>query len=519
MCFTQPPACNVSSQVHAVEKRHGMAARAFDTTEVVSDMLEGRVWITSGMWQGRHARDTRCLWSSPCECVCVCACVTCHRRRRTLSHAPFLHVNATSFGKFSVVDCQRMQRRSSQIKQRALASRPYLARNVMDRGRNFGLSRAIGRGHCTAQTTIHRRFLQLLKCWVTAMWSAGESGATHGSKGPEDKNVDRDLMLTVVKVLEASPLKDRVVQQVGKALRENQLVEAKAQALAAFTSALKGWAGDMRALGDLEAKVDAVKGLAMNPEVVAAVLTFGCTLRAQAAALVTAATPLGPDDSGAIGHMGSILCAFEDMADVTAARSGQRVVHGATFLNIVQKGTEIKAFLSRMGHAFDNIKGVPTEDALAEAQSTAIRFTEWVATWKTFEVHAKAAGEGGPDVPCKSTVDIHAHIGRELAAKTEEVTTGAMDIIAARGKALANAKARLRRVAGGMDENKSWKATLTSDAQWGDAEMTAAVEDLGKAFCTAIEKRVETLKKDLGGFGESDFMIPSIHVWGKFPCV
>ena len=87
------------------------------------------------------------------------------------------------------------------------------------------------------------------------------------------------------------------------------------------------------------------------------------------------------------------------------------------------------------------------------------------------------------------------HMTKTLAENNQLFSSKADETLQSLLADVGKAKARLDRVAGGLDNGKLWKAELKADVKLHDPAMEAACRVVGQAFCTAIETRTADLKK------------------------
>lgn len=109
---------------------------------------------------------------------------------------------------------------------------------------------------------------------------------------------------------------------------------------------------------------------------------------------------------------------------------------------------------------------------------------------------AASSTDSEPNLFPGSMVSLANSMATFIGGKQDFISEAAIKAVHAARVTLMQARERLRKVSGGLDDKKSWKEEAPADATLEELNNNEQLEVLKKAFVTAITKRIGTVKED-----------------------
>jgi hypothetical protein len=296
--------------------------------------------------------------------------------------------------------------------------------------------------------------------------------------------------------------------EISKALRTAQVQQAKDGALVALSGRLSTWTGDLDALGDIETALKAAHNLPMEDPIVQDSIDFCCALQGSLLKIVLHAGMPEPDTQGHIAKAEVVMLMWHNYPEIKQAHQEKYPkLSVELFMKTVKTAMELKtAFLSLAATSHtENMEPAQAESLRSSMISTCLSRNLWG------NIVAKHTAEGGSFSPhFDDMVKGFQTVVEEFDPKLAE---WAKILIINRNKVLASLRARLDRVAGGLDNGCSWKAGFSGEETYDMPDFVIAVKTLSEAYISAIESRSAQLRQDTqpssligiaGGSGSKD---------------
>jgi len=350
--------------------------------------------------------------------------------------------------------------------------------------------------HPQARNTGCDKLIQALTTWVYTAWAQAATPEQDGGGEEPDVEAIPGMSATMIKIAETivavGSEYPQKLHNICDALKNHSKQVAQREAIDKFFGLATKWTDSLVALKDeVLPALEAVQCMVIDgSKYTEVVVPFRAVVQARVARLVLEAAS---KDEVTIRCFKQLLRATElcDSFGGFAIESEngsaiQLVAARSNYVKVIDAALALKdaLFLLQSETEFPEHDFTTTRKPLIDLRKC---MKDWEKTKADIFPQMKA------DSVMTHLDTIGGHIGTIVRTSQDLIDSESSKMIPHYEKRLEQLKSRADKVAGGKNDNGSWKTELPTEADLGDAEATSAIAVVKLAYCEAIVKRTKEM--------------------------